>query len=1411
MSIFKYFENPDFESIFNVVKEKVKNIIKDELNPKTKYALENTNLKFEKIHDFKDINDRKIGNIYSVKLQFADKIYENDGILILTPDENGYFYNGHRKIYSPWVVFDKFDEENNSSEDHFSEDKNQEDSKIMNLENSIILPGYYLSIMIYLIGIICSIEKTKKKNNEKKENFVELSLLNQLSDKIGVHIFKLYIIKKGKGNDKNLWVKIPIFFEPEELNYIEKKTNPFKVVYPSEQVSEIKRKPNSTQKNILDMLETPESEKIGLNLTLVDSKNLSYDFEKLNFVNKSSEITEDNSLSYATKQIPFLLHSDGARVLMGAKNLKQSIKVTGAEKPIISTGYEDDFIGVNALVVYGLYKGFNFEDGIVVSKKFAEKMKIITEEKKSFIIRTENIKTPSKEDNLWIYKNKKIFWKKKEGDPVKYGDIIFTESENGKNFHHRYTGKYEAIILKLPIKPEIPLKNKIAEENEYYIKINILFRVTKPLDIGDKIMGRHGNKGTVSLILSSEEMPKVKINGEEKNADMILSPLGVVSRMNIGQLYEVHMSLAYTKGKICKPFFNAYTEKNEILGKLKEAGSDNYGRFEVSGYNNRLVCGYQYFVRLDHCVRDKIHFISEAKESKLTCQPMKGKSRNGGQKIGEMEFWALLSYNNTETVKLFKNLNTLKTKKEKPEEVYLKIFKKAGIVINPEENFTLNVSKDKNKKDIFDKTISDIFEKKIKNQYLLKYLYDDNNKVLKDFVEEINIFAEKNKLIMNEKIDKIDEEKYKEFEKILKKYGNILKIEISDKSIKNKNNIIKFTKNKTLRKLTGEIINILKYPKKYIKKDFNNLMFGKNGYGRSYIIARRIHNSGRTVITPQPSNEINGLKLNIDNVILPIEFGLEMLKTLNFKSKIMNSEIALKGDNKKRKEVAKELNKIFEKNYPEKLVILNRQPSLFRHSMQSFYPKFWENYTIGLPILVCQGFNADFDGDTMAVYFPAEQNEIIQKELEKMLPSVNPFSISNSELNYSIDQDLVYGKYLDKFQDKKAIKNEIKEDILKNKSRLTEYLSEISEKYLKTATENSLTLGIYEIEDNSKPESSMFKIEKSKCRGKDDQFKQLYLKIDGKNENFLNGISPESYFDVKNGVASRARRTLMDKKLHVADAGYFTRKLTEFLGSIYTDNNYNDYYEIDLKNISNLKTYNDVQNFIMNRYIKLDGKEIFVDYSNFKEISKNTEKIKLLSPKIKKETVFVISEKYLGKDISTLENFSDKELIGLTAGHVLGERGTQLSMETFHSGSKGLNMNTISSYIFKKAFSEKNYLDFLKELDKSYEEILNEKNTSEETKIKKDNDEKTVLEKINPYSIYFEILYNFSQYMKNELNIKSYKQFFKDTELRGFLTCITFENSETIIEETLNKVKDNEITFFETHPRVRYSFFKEVK
>ncbi|WP_165275461.1 hypothetical protein [Thermotoga sp. Ku-13t] len=188
--------------------------------------------------------------------------------------------------------------------------------------------------------------------------------------------------------------------------------------------------------------------------------------------------------------------------------------------------------------------------------------------------------------------------------------------------------------------------------------------VEKPLKVGDKISGRHGNKGVISRILPDEKMPKVLIDGEWTTADVLLSPLSVVSRMNLGQLFETQISLLIKKGLYRDCFDVTETvdepQRREILEKLKSLGADDLGRFPVRFDDTeiRAVAGYQYMVRLDHCVGDKIHAIGlHAPTSPITFQPFKGRSRNGGQRLGEMEFWTLLDHNAFKTLELFKECN----------------------------------------------------------------------------------------------------------------------------------------------------------------------------------------------------------------------------------------------------------------------------------------------------------------------------------------------------------------------------------------------------------------------------------------------------------------------------------------------------------------------------------------------------------------------------------------------------------------------------------------------------------------------------------------------------------------------------------------------------------------------------------
>jgi DNA-directed RNA polymerase subunit beta len=1316
------------------------------LNRNTLNKLKNTEvLEFKKTAETTEDNATRCG-LYDIRIKVEDKILEETDIQILYPDEEGYFKHRNRKLYSPWVIFDGYEIED--------ENEKKENYIPMDLNNKLIIPGYYLGILSTIIGIL-----TEKKGIEKEKQEKRFKIINKLAGKIGVWIYRYYKVS----NKKDMFKKIPLFFIPDELNYIEYYSNPKKVVYSNEKVNENLRKPHESHRGILDFLETPESQKIGLTLSLVDSKNLVYDIEKFQFYNNSEKEKAEDILSFASYQIPFILHSDGARILMGSKNLKQAIALDKAEKPYIKTGKEINNIGVNAFVGYGLFEGFNFEDGIVISDSFAEKMKTKVEEEEKIRINVSRIKIPKKDKQKWIYGYTEITWKVKEGDFVEYGDTIL--EINGEHYNKKkkikYKGRYKAQIKKLPKDLERPFVSDKTDDKGNSIpeiEIIITYIVEKPLEIGDKIMGRHGNKGTVSRILKEEDMPKVIVNGEEKPLEMLLSPLGVVSRMNIGQLYEVHASMAQEFSDFkdfengISPFENGYNKKDEILDSLQKIGSDEYGRFEVKYQDKKwdLTIGFQYMVRLDHCIRDKIHFTHKATEGNINKQPLKGKSNNGGQKIGEMEFWSLFSYNNTRLIEMFANKNIDKnelSKEEKnlPTEFFYDLMGNFGYEIDTSDYMVSKFEEKKDMKKIEDQDIKEFLAQKLssKEEALEK----------SEFLHDIFM---KNNFFNKEKT----------------------KIENKDKRLLNKT---------------------------------KNLLFKKEGYIRSHMVARRIHNSGRTVITPQPKDNMNyyldqDIPLDINTTILPIEFGLEMIKNhKDIKLNVKGIKRALKGDYKKRIEVAKELNKIYhDGELKNKYVILNRQPSLHRHSVQSFRPLFWQNYTIALPINICEGLGADFDGDTMAAYYPYEQNEEIIKELEKMLPTNNPFKLGDGSLNYSIDQDMVFGYYTKTKKNKKDMKkeyqNKLKDLVESNKNdEISDLINdEIINGYLLNSMENNLTLSIYEIEKNEE-ENSMKYIKESGCRGKPTQFNQLYSKIEGITDDcFLRGINIKDYYRAEkdtDGVASRARRTLMDKKLHVADAGYFTRKLVEFMGNIYVGD-FDEYKEIILTNKSIKKQGEDsdskfdISEFI-NRYCIYEGKKALITNDNLGNLQKHFEKedkITILSPKIiynEDNKKFTVSQKYLGKDISTLKEFEAGEYIGLSAGHVLGERGTQLSMQTFHAGDKGLNMITISSGIFKAAFEEKTFEEFITKIEKigGFDVLKNIK--------------------LNP--IYFEMLYSLAQKLK-ELKIDSANKYFSDFDLRGPLTVMSYESG-------LNIFKDLELDkeYIERHPRATYSFYNEVR
>jgi len=170
----------------------------------------------------------------------------------------------------------------------------------------------------------------------------------------------------------------------------------------------------------------------------------------------------------------------------------------------------------------------------------------------------------------------------------------------------------------------------------------------RKISVGDKMAGRHGNKGVVSRILPKEDMPYMP---DGTSLDIILNPLGVPSRMNIGQVLEVHLGYAAkTLGwKVATPIFNGANEQ-DIWDTLKHAGLSEDGKSILydgrtgEPFDNPVTVGYVYFLKLHHLVDDKIHARSTGPYSLVTQQPLGGKAQFGGQRFGEMEVWALEAY-----------------------------------------------------------------------------------------------------------------------------------------------------------------------------------------------------------------------------------------------------------------------------------------------------------------------------------------------------------------------------------------------------------------------------------------------------------------------------------------------------------------------------------------------------------------------------------------------------------------------------------------------------------------------------------------------------------------------------------------------------------------------------------------------
>jgi DNA-directed RNA polymerase subunit beta len=221
------------------------------------------------------------------------------------------------------------------------------------------------------------------------------------------------------------------------------------------------------------------------------------------------------------------------------------------------------------------------------------------------------------------------------------------KTKDAKKVWERYAERLHALVEEKERKlNSLKRGDELPSGVQQMVKVYVATK--RVISVGDKMAGRHGNKGVIAKVLPEEDMPYL---ADGTPVDILLNPLGVPSRMNVGQILETHLGYAAARlgFKAVTPVFDGATEE-EIRGCLKEAGVPESGKSYLydgrtgERFEQPVTVGYIYMLKLHHLVDDKVHARATGPYSLITQQPLGGKARFGGQRFGEMEVWALEAY-----------------------------------------------------------------------------------------------------------------------------------------------------------------------------------------------------------------------------------------------------------------------------------------------------------------------------------------------------------------------------------------------------------------------------------------------------------------------------------------------------------------------------------------------------------------------------------------------------------------------------------------------------------------------------------------------------------------------------------------------------------------------------------------------
>ena len=332
-------------------------------------------------------------------------------------------------------------------------------------------------------------------------------------------------------------------------------------------------------------------------------------------------------------------------------------------------------LGRDLLVAFMPWRGYNMDDAIVISNRLVEDDTLTSINIKDFDVEvretklgpeqvTRDIPNVSEHSLRHLGEDGIVT----VGSEVKNGDILVgkitpkgeQELSSEERLLRAIFGEKAKDVRDTSVRMNGSSTGKVVDvrvytrEQGHDLKAGVLMQIKifvaemRKIGVGDKMAGRHGNKGVVSRILPVEDMPFM---ADGTPIDVVLSPMGVPSRMNLGQLFETHLGMAAKAlgYKVATPSFNGVSDE-KISEELEKAGFSRDGRVQLydgltgEPFNERTSVGIMHMLKLHHMVEDKIHARSTGPYTMVTQQPLGGKAQNGGQRFGEMEVWALEAY-----------------------------------------------------------------------------------------------------------------------------------------------------------------------------------------------------------------------------------------------------------------------------------------------------------------------------------------------------------------------------------------------------------------------------------------------------------------------------------------------------------------------------------------------------------------------------------------------------------------------------------------------------------------------------------------------------------------------------------------------------------------------------------------------